>query len=70
MENGRNVCWRRGTVKKSASFRKLFTAIVGAHFKSATEIAVNNLLSSDSISPGRHEGVPEISAVIRRYTLS
>ena len=29
--------------KKSATFRKLFTAIGEAHFKSATEIVVNNL---------------------------
>ena len=43
VENGRNVCWRRASVKKGATFRKLFTAIVGAHFKSATEIVVNNL---------------------------
>ena len=28
--------------KKGATFRKLFTAIGGAHFKSATEIVVNN----------------------------
>ncbi|RGH20978.1 hypothetical protein DWV34_16045 [Anaerostipes sp. AF04-45] len=42
VENGRNVCWRRASVKRGATFRKLFTAIVGAHFKSATEIVVNN----------------------------
>ena len=28
---------------KGATFRKLFTTIGGAHFKSATEIVVNNL---------------------------
>ena len=42
VENGRNVCWRKVSVKKDATFRKLFTAIGGAHFKSATEIVVNN----------------------------
>ena len=32
----------RSLSKKGATFRKLFTAIGGAHFKSATEIVVNN----------------------------
>ncbi|RGH22416.1 hypothetical protein DWV34_11675 [Anaerostipes sp. AF04-45] len=42
VENGRNVCWRRVSAKKGATFRKLFITIGGAHFKSATEIVVNN----------------------------
>ncbi|EDR98234.1 hypothetical protein ANACAC_01858 [Anaerostipes caccae L1-92] len=42
VENGRNVCWRRASVEKGATLRKLFIAIGGAHFKSATEIVVNN----------------------------
>ena len=40
VENVRNVCWRRASVKKGATFRKLFTAIGKAYFKSATEIVV------------------------------
>ena len=32
----------RSLSKKGATFRKLFTAIGGAHFKSATEIVVND----------------------------
>ena len=42
VENRRIVCGRRASVKKGAAFRKLFTTIGGAHFKSATEIVVNN----------------------------
>ena len=41
---------------KGATFRKLFTAIVGAHFKSATEIVVNNLyLIAQSAPPKGYE---------------
>ncbi|QMW72355.1 hypothetical protein EYQ97_14180 [Anaerostipes caccae L1-92] len=53
VENGHNVCWRRASVKKGATFRKLFTAIGGAHFKIATEIVVNNLYLIAQSAPTR-----------------
>ena len=39
--------------KKGATFRKLFTTIGGVHFKSATEIVVNNsyLIARSASSP-------------------